>query len=143
MNRNTNLTLFTLMALEMAIIAEILNNLTFVVVDIETDTPNLDDYDDYDMPHPPTEQETFLDRTIVDKQTFGEQDVMDWLTDDCGLMVNKSVSDYAPNEKMIALSVEELRQIKREMDILRVRANEGEELARKVRSLHDEFFPQA
>ena len=139
MNRNTNLTLFTLMALEMAIIAEILNNLTIVVVDYD-DTPNLDDYD---MPYPPTEQETFLDRTIVDKQTFGEQDVMDWLTDDCGLMVNKSVSDYAPNEKMIALSVDELRQIKREMDILRVRANEGEELARKVRSLHDEFFPQA
>lgn len=140
MNRNTNLTLFTLMALEMAIIAEILNNLTFVVVDYD-DTPNLDDYDDYDMPL--TEQETFLDRAIVDKQTFGEQDVMDWLTDDCGLMVNKSTSDYAPNEKMIALSVDELRQIKREMDILRVRANEGEELARKVRSLHDEFFPQA
>jgi hypothetical protein len=126
------------MALEMAIIAEILNNLTFVVG--YDDTPNLDDYD---MPLPPTEQETFLDRTIVDKQTFGEQDVMDWLTDDCGLMVNKSVSDYAPNEKMIALSVNELRQIKREMDILRVRANEGEELARKIRSIHDEFFPQA
>lgn len=140
MNRNTNLTLFTLMALEMAIIAEILNNLV-VVVDIETETPNLDNYDDYDMPL--TEQETFLDRTIVDKQTFGEQDVMNWLTDDCGLMVNKSVSDYVPNEKMIALSIDELRQIKREMDILRVRANEGEELARKVRSLHDEFFPQA
>lgn len=125
MNRNTNLTLFTLMALEMAIIAEILNNLV-VVVDIETETPNLDDYDDYDMPHPPT-----------------EQDVMDWLTEDCGLMLNKSLSDYAPNTKAFTLSVDELRQIKREMDILRVRANEGEELARKVRSLHDEFFPQA
>lgn len=122
MNRNTNLTLFTLMALEMAIIAEILNNITIVVVDYD-DTPNLDDYD---MPQP-----------------FGEQDVVDWLTDDCGLTLNKSVSDYAPNTKAFTLSVDELRQIKREMDILRVRANEGEELARKVRSLHDEFFPQA
>ena len=126
MNRNSNLTLFTLMALEMAIIAEILNNITTVVVDIETETPNLDDYDDNDMSQP-----------------FGEQDVMDWLTEDCGLMLNKSLSDYAPNTKAITLSVDELRQIKREMDILRVRANEGEELARKVRSLHDEFFPQA
>ena len=125
MNRNTNLTLFTLMALEMAIIAEILNNITIVVVDYD-DTPNLDDYDDNDMSQP-----------------FGEQDVVDWLTDDCGLTLNKSVSDYAPNTKAITLSVDELRQIKREMDILRVRANEGEELARKVRSLHDEFFPQA
>lgn len=125
MNRNTNLTLFTLMALEMAIIAEILNNITIVVVDYD-DTPNLDDYEDYDMPQP-----------------FGEQDVVDWLTDDCGLTLNKSVSDYAPNTKAFTLSVDELRQIKREMDTLRVRANEGEELARKVRSLHDEFFPQA
>lgn len=139
MNRNT---IFALMALEMAIIAEIMNNLTFVVVyDNETDTPNLDDYDDYDFPH--TEQETFLDRAVVDEGTFGEREIVDWLTKDCGLNVNKSASDYAPNEKMIALSVSEMAQIKREMDILRVRANEGEELARKVRSLHDEFFPQA
>jgi hypothetical protein len=139
MNRNT---IFALMALEMAIIAEIMNNLTFVVVnDNETDTPNLDDYDDYDFPH--TEQETFLDRAVVDEGTFGERELVDWLTNDCGLNVNKSASDYAPNEKMIALSVSEMAQIKREMDILRVRANEGEELARKVRSLHNEFFPQA
>lgn len=136
MNRNT---IFALMALEMAIIAEIMNNLTFVVVyDNETDTPNLDDYD---FPH--TEQETLLDRAVVDEETFGERELVDWLTNDCGLNVNKSASDYAPNEKMIALSVSEMAQIKREMDILRVRANEGEELARKVRSLHDEFFPQA
>lgn len=123
MNRNTNLTLFTLMAFEMAIIAELMSNLVVVVVDIETEMPNLDDNDM--------------------SQSFGEQDVMDWLTEDCGLMLNKSLSDYAPNTKAITLSVDELRQIKREMDILRVRANEGEELARKVRSLHDEFFPQA
>lgn len=121
MNRNTNLTLFTLMALEMAIIAEILNNITFVVVDIETELPNLDEND---MPQPPTEEEV----------------ITEWLETDCGL---KMGTTYAPNTKAIALSLDELRQIKREMDYLRVRANEGEELARKVRSLHDEFFPQA
>lgn len=140
MNRNTNLTLFTLMALEMAIIAEILNNLV-VVVDIETETPNLDDYDDYDFPPTENEMETYLDRVVVDEQTYGEQDVVDWLKNNCGLDINKSASDYAPNTKMMALSVDEMRQIKREMDILRVRAEEGEELARKVRSLHEEFFP--
>ena len=47
MNRNTNITFFNLMVLEMAIIAELLNNLTFVVVDVD-ETPSLDDYDDYD-----------------------------------------------------------------------------------------------
>lgn len=138
MNRNTNLTFFNLMVLEMAIIAELLSNIV-VVVDNETETPNLDDYDDYDFPH--TEEKTLLDRIIVDEQTYGEQDVVDWLKNDCGLDISKSASDYAPNTKMMALSVDEMRQIKREMDILRVRAEEGEELARKVRSLHEEFFP--
>ena len=134
MNRNT---IFALMALEMAIIAELMNNIV-VVVDIETELPNLDDYD---SPH--TEQETLLDRAIVDEQTYDEMELTEWLKNDCGLNINKSVSDYAPNTKMIALSVDEMRQIKREMDILRVRANEGEELARKIQSIHDEFFPQA
>lgn len=109
MNRNT---IFALMALEMAIIAELMNNIV-VVVDIETETPT-----------PPTEEEV----------------ITEWLENDCGLSMGTS---YAPNEKMVALSVDEMMQIKREMDVLRVRAEEGEELARKVRSLHDEFFPQA
>ena len=134
MNRNT---IFALMALEMAIIAELMNNIV-VVVDIETELPNLDDYD---SPH--TEQETLLDRAIVDEQTYDEMELTEWLKNDCGLNINQSASDYAPNTKMIALSVDEMRQIKREMDILRVRANEGEELARKIQSIHDEFFPQA
>lgn len=123
MNRNT---IFALMALEMAIIAELMNRLSVVVVEVD-DTPNLDDYDDYDFP---TEQET-----------FGEREIVDWLVNDCGLNVSKSASEYAPNEKMIALSVSEMAQIKREMDILKVRAEEGEELARKLDALHSEFFP--
>lgn len=135
MNRNT---LFALVAVEMAIIAEIMNNLV-VVVDIETEIPNLDDYDDYDFPH--TEQETIFDRAVVNEETFGEREIVDWLVTDCGLNVNKSASEYAPNEKMIALSVSEMAQIKREMDILKVRAEEGEELARKLDALHSEFFP--
>ena len=144
MNRNTNITFFNLMVLEMAIIAELLNNLTFVVVDVDVDeTPNLDDYDDYDNYDFPQTEESYLDRAIVDEQTYGEEDVVEWLKNDCGLDVNKSVNDYAPNTKMMALSVDEMRQIKREMDILRVRANEGEELARAVKEIHKEFFPQA
>lgn len=135
MNRNT---LFALVAVEMAIIAELMNNLV-VVVDIETEMPNLDDYDDYDFPH--TEQETIFDRAVVNEETFGEREIVDWLVTDCGLNVNKSASEYAPNEKMIALSVSEMAKIKREMDILKVRAEEGEELARKLDALHSEFFP--
>ena len=133
MNRNTNFTLFALMALEMAIIAELMNNLTFVV----EDSPNMDDYDDYDFP----KTENYCGLPIVDEETYGEKDIVDWLTNECGLNVNKSATEYSPNTKMMALSVDEMRQIKREMDILRVRANEGEELARKIRNLHEEFFP--
>ena len=140
MNRNTNLTFFNLMVLEMAIIAELLNNLVVVVVD-ETETPNLDGYDDYDFPHP--EQETLLDRAIVDEQTYDEMELTDWLKNDCGLEINKSASDYAPNTKMIALSVDEMQKIRREFLTYKVRAEEGEELARKIQSIHDEFFPQA
>ena len=120
MNRNA---IFTLMALEMAIIAELMNNLV-VVVDIETETPSLDDYDDYDFPTPPTKENV----------------ITEWLENDCGLSMGTS---YAPNEKMVVLSVDEMMQIKREMDVLRVRAEEGEELARKIQSIHNEFFPQA
>ena len=114
MNRNT---IFALMALEMAIIAELMNNIV-IVVDIETETPNLDDYD---MPQPPTQDEVLTE----------------WLEKDCGLTMGTS---YAPNERMVALSVDEMMQIKREMDVLRVRAEEGEELARKIQNIHDEFF---
>ena len=135
MNRNT---IFTLVALEMVIIAELMNRLSVVVVEVD-ETPNLDDYDDYDFPH--TEQETIFDRAVVNEETFGEREIVDWLVTDCGLNVNKSASEYAPNEKMIALSVSEMAQIKREMDILKVRAEEGEELARKLDALHSEFFP--
>ena len=117
MNRNT---IFALMALEMAIIAELMNNIV-IVVDIETETPNLNDYDDYDMPQPPTQEEVLTE----------------WLEKDCGLTMGTS---YAPNERMVALSVDEMMQIKREMDVLRVRAEEGEELARKIQNIHDEFF---
>lgn len=139
MNRNTNITLFGLMALEIAIIAELMNNLVVVVVD-ETETPNLDDYDDYDFPQTDDKDETYLNRSVVDKTTYGEEDVVDWLVNDCGLDVNKSATDYAPNTKMMALSVDEMRQIKREFDTLKIKAEEGEHLAQMVRELHDTYY---
>lgn len=123
MNRNS--ALFTLMALEMAIIAELLNNLTFVVVEVD------DDYDDM----PLTEDETILNRSIVDEQAYGEDDVVKWLTNECGLNVNKSATDYAPNTKMMALSVDEMRQIKREMDALREKVDKQNDAINKLVSL--------
>lgn len=56
-------------------------------------------------------------------------------------VAEKSIEDYEPNEEMVAMSLSELETLKREFDILKVRAEEGEELARKVRELQTEFFP--
>ena len=44
-------------------------------------------------------------------------------------------------DEVVVMTLSELETIKREMDILKVRAEEGEELARKLDALHSEFFP--
>lgn len=74
-----------------------------------------------ETPAPPTKRET----------------ITEWL-EDLGLTEH---TDYEPNEEMVTLSLSELEVIKREMDTLKVRAEEGEELARKLDALHSEFFP--
>lgn len=63
--------------------------------------------------------------------------ITEWL-EDLGLTEH---TDYKPNEEMITMSLSELEVIKQEMDYLRVRAEEGEELAQKLDALHSEFFP--
>lgn len=69
-----------------------------------------------------------------------EDELAEWLKS-MGLTPKESIEDYAPTERMVAMSVDELATLKREFDVLKVRADEGEELARKVRALHEEFFP--
>lgn len=63
--------------------------------------------------------------------------ITEWL-EDLGLTEH---TDYEPNEEMITMSLSELEVIKQEMDYLRVRAEEGEELAQRLDALHSEFFP--
>lgn len=69
-----------------------------------------------------------------------EDELAEWLKS-MGLTPNKSIEDYNPTDRVVVMSVDELATLKREFDVLKVRADEGEELARKVRALHEEFFP--
>ena len=126
-------TIFTLLAFEMALLSELLNNVEVRVVN---------DVDEQDGTEPiPNPMVDAVKDAVVDKETFGNDEVVDFLTNDCGLNLSEP-REYGETAQMVMLSTDEILQIKREMDVLRVRANEGEELARKVRSLHDEFFPQ-
>lgn len=126
-------TIFTLLAFEMALISELLNNVEVRVVN---------DVDEQDGSEPiPNPMVDAVKDAVVDKETFGNDEVVDFLTNDCGLNLSEP-REYEETAQMVMLSTDEILHIKREMDVLRVRANEGEELARKVRSLHDEFFPQ-
>lgn len=67
--------------------------------------------------------------------------ISDWLENEIGLTPNNSVEEMENEDEVVVMTLSELEAIKREMDILKVRVKEGEELARKVRALNEEFFP--
>lgn len=102
----------TLYAINMAIYAELMNNpLVANLYATEVETP-------------PSRKEILAE----------------WL-ENMGLTPNESVEEMTNNEEVVVLTLSELETIKREMDTLKVRAEEGEELARKLDALHSEFFP--
>ena len=104
--------LMNLFALEMAVYAELMNNpLVANLYATEVETP-------------PTRREV----------------ISDWLENEIGLTSNNSVEEMENEDEVIVMKLSELETIKREMDILKVRAEEGEELAKKIQHIHDEFF---
>ena len=105
--------LMNLFAIEMAIYTELMNNpLVANLYATEIETP-------------PTRKEV----------------ISDWLENEIGLTPNNSVEEMENEDEVVVMTLSELETIKREMDILKVRAEEGEELARKLDALHSEFFP--
>jgi len=112
--------LFAMMLLE-AMMAELMSNAVVVAVEL----PDVEG-----------------DNGDIDCGTINptEDELAEWLKS-MGLTPKESIEDYSPTERMVAMSVDELATLKREFDVLKVRADEGEELARKVRALHEEFFP--
>lgn len=76
--------------------------------------------------------------TEVETPPTRETIIVDWLK---SMGLTETTDTTEQTETTITLTLSELETIKREMDILKVRAEEGEELARKLDALHSEFFP--
>ena len=55
------------------------------------------------------------------RETFGEEELVSFLVDECGLKLKSSYADYPPTAKMMAMSTDEVRQIKEYCDSLKAK----------------------
>lgn len=78
-------------------------------------------------------------RTCVDRETFGEEELVSFLVDECGLKLKSSYTDYPPTAKMMAMSTDEVRQIKEYCDSLKAKAEFGDKVMKSVEMLKGLF----
>lgn len=78
-------------------------------------------------------------RTCVDRETFGEEELVSFLVDECGLKVKSSYADYPPTAKMMAMSTDEVRQIKEYCDNLKKKAEFGDKVMKNMKMLMTDF----
>ena len=78
-------------------------------------------------------------RTCVDRETFGEEELVNFLVDECGLKLKSSYADYPPTAKMMAMSTDEVRQIKEYCDSLKKKAEFGDKVMKSVEILKGLF----
>ena len=78
-------------------------------------------------------------RTCVDRETFGEEELVSFLVDECGLKLKSSYADYPPTAKMMAMSTDEVRQIKEYCDNLKKKAKFGDKVMKSVEILKGLF----
>ena len=78
-------------------------------------------------------------RTCVDRETFGEEELVSFLVDECGLKLKSSYADYPPTAKMMAMSTDEVRQIKEYCDNLKKKAEFGDKVMKSVEILKGLF----
>ena len=88
---------------------------------------------------PTTEPNDSSVRTCVDRETFGEEELVSFLVDECGLKVKSSPADYPPTAKMMAMSIDEVRQIKEYCDSLKKKAELGEKVLKNMKTLMADF----
>ena len=74
-------------------------------------------------------------RTCVDRETFGEEELVSFLVDECGLKLKSSYADYPPTAKMMAMSTDEVRQIKEYCDNLKKKAKFGDKVVEILKGL--------
>lgn len=78
-------------------------------------------------------------RTCVSRETFGEEELVSFLVDECGLKLKSSYADYPPTTKMMAMSTDEVRQIKEYCDSLKEKAEFGDKVMKSVQMLKGLF----
>ena len=78
-------------------------------------------------------------RTCVDRETFGEEELVSFLVDECGLKLKSSYADYPPTAKMMAMSTDEVRQIKEYCDSLKEKAEFGDKVMKNMKMLMTDF----
>ena len=88
---------------------------------------------------PTTEPNDSSVRTCVDRETFGEEELVSFLVDECGLNLKGSYADYPPTAKMMAMSTDEVRQIKDYCDRLKKKAEFGDKVLKNMKMLMTDF----
>lgn len=88
---------------------------------------------------PDTEPKDNAVRTCVDRETFGEEELVSFLVDECGLKLKSSYADYPPTAKMMAMSTDEVRQIKEYCDNLKKKAEFGDKVMKNMKMLMTDF----
>ena len=88
---------------------------------------------------PTTEPNDSSVRICVDRETFGEEELVSFLADECGLNLKGSYADYPPTAKMMAMSTDEVRQIKEYCDSLKKKAELGEKVLKNMKTLMADF----
>jgi hypothetical protein len=78
-------------------------------------------------------------RTCVSRNTFDEEELVSFLVDECGLKLKSSYADYPPTAKMMAMSTDEVRQIKEYCDSLKEKAEFGDKVMKSVEMLKGLF----
>ena len=122
MKKNTNIGILALAMLNA--IADVLNE--------KTSTPTKESL-------PTTEPKDAVVTTCVGRETFGEEELVSFLVDECGLKLKSSYADYPPTAKMMAMSTDEVRQIKEYCDNLKKKAKFGDKVMKSVEMLKGLF----
>lgn len=117
----------TLAILALVVFDAIVNALNEVISDSTKENP------------PTTEPNDSSVRTCVDRETFGEEELVSFLVDECGLKLKSSYTDYPPTAKMMAMSTDEVRQIKEYCDSLKAKAEFGDKVMKSVEMLKGLF----
>ena len=124
MKKNTNIGILALVVLDA--IANALNEKTSTSIPTKENLPT-------------TEPKNAVVTTCVSRERFGEEELVSFLVDECGLKLKNSYADYPPTAKMMAMSTDEVRQIKKYCDSLKKKAEFGDKVMKSVEILKGLF----